>query len=254
MILLVAKSFHIYPVPYIKKILFSNLFYQRFNSVKFLIFYVTMDLKCVYNILDICAKVRHLTFFFKLVLISWMVTLSSCLIWQIISFIFPPNEYGCVYAWTTLGNIATLLLTILAKKKIIFSDEAHFNLGGYVNKQICRICGNWKPTRIHWKVDTPKTSHCLLRICVTVNGDCYRVMLNEFLFTEKKKRILATFDFNRTALRATQPELHPMPCFWRSHYQPQSWCCLVGHCRAAIWHRWTIICGVPSKISVTSIS
>ena len=30
----------------------------------------------------------------------WMVTLSSCLIWQIISFILSPNEYGCVYAWT----------------------------------------------------------------------------------------------------------------------------------------------------------
>ena len=33
-----------------------------------------------------------------------MVTLSSCLIWQIISFILPPNEYGCVYAWTKLGS------------------------------------------------------------------------------------------------------------------------------------------------------
>ena len=26
-------------------------------------------------------------------------------------------------------------------KKIIFSDEAHFDLGGYVNKQICRGFG-----------------------------------------------------------------------------------------------------------------
>ena len=25
-----------------------------------------------------------------------------------------------------------------------------------------------------------------------------------------------------------------------------------GHLGSAIWHRWTIICGVPSKISVTS--
>ena len=33
-----------------------------------------------------------------LVLILWMVTLSSCLIWQIISFILLVNEYGCVYA------------------------------------------------------------------------------------------------------------------------------------------------------------
>ena len=38
-----------------------------------------------------------------------MVTLSTCLIWQIISFILPPNEYGCGYAWTALGNITTLL-------------------------------------------------------------------------------------------------------------------------------------------------
>ena len=31
---------------------------------------------------------------------------------------------------------------ILAKKKIIFSDKAHFDLGGgYVNKQNCRIWG-----------------------------------------------------------------------------------------------------------------
>ena len=44
---------------------------------------------------------------------------------------------------------------------------------------------------------------------VTVNGDRYRAMLNEFLFTRK---ILAAFGFNRTALRATQPKLHSMFC------------------------------------------
>ena len=32
------------------------------------------------------------------------------------------------------GNIATLLFMTLAKKKIIFSDEAHFDLDGYVDK------------------------------------------------------------------------------------------------------------------------
>ena len=31
------------------------------------------------------------------------------------------------------------------KKKIIFSDEAHFDLGGYVNKQNCRIWGTENP-------------------------------------------------------------------------------------------------------------
>ena len=37
-------------------------------------------------------------------------------------------------------------------------------------------------------------------------------MLNEFLFTKLKRKILATFGFNRTALRATQPKLHSMFC------------------------------------------
>ena len=58
--------------------------------------------------------------FFQLVLISWMKTLSSCLIWQIISIILPSNEYGCVYAWTTLGSgpaIDLQKMPILAKKK-----------------------------------------------------------------------------------------------------------------------------------------
>ena len=33
----------------------------------------------------------------------------------------------------------------ILEKKIIFSDEAHFDLGGYVNKQNCRIWGT-EPT------------------------------------------------------------------------------------------------------------
>ena len=46
---------------------------------------------------------------------------------------------------------------------------------------------------------------------VTVNGDRYRAMLNEFS-QKLKRRILATFGFNRTELRATQPKLHSMFC------------------------------------------
>ena len=36
-------------------------------------------------------------------------------------------------------------MPILAQKKIIFSDEAHFELGGYVNKQNFRIWGTENP-------------------------------------------------------------------------------------------------------------
>ena len=83
-----------------------------------------------------------------------MVTLSSCLIWQIISFILPPNEYVLA--------IDLQKMPILAKKKIIFSDEAHFDLGGYVNKENCRIWGTENP---HACIETP-TIHCLVRILV----------------------------------------------------------------------------------------
>ena len=52
--------------------------------------------------------------------------------------------YTLEHRWETLrhyienhGNVAEC--------KIIFSDEAHFDLGGYVNKQNCRIWGTENP-------------------------------------------------------------------------------------------------------------
>ena len=41
---------------------------------------------------------------------------------------------------------------------------------------------------------------------VTVNGDCYRALLNEFLFTQIEKEDIVTFGFN------TQPKLHSKFC------------------------------------------
>ena len=41
-------------------------------------------------------------------------------------------------------------MQILTKKKIIFSDEAHFDLGGYVNKQNCLI---WRTENPHECID-----------------------------------------------------------------------------------------------------
>ena len=53
------------------------------------------------------------------------------------------------------GPVIDLQKMPILAKKIIFSDEAHFDLGGYR-----------KPARTHWKADSPKTSHCLVRILV----------------------------------------------------------------------------------------
>ena len=122
-------------------------------------------------------------------------------------------------------------------------------------------CG--KSARIHWKDDAPKTSHCLVRILVQWHN--WAIFLRKWArrvrysqwrsfwshvergFVHKNwmlRRILATFGFNRTALRATQPKLHSMFCalFLKIALSAAELMSL-GQLGAAIWRRWTIICG-----------
>lgn len=62
------------------------------------------------NSRDIRNMQGPLSFFFLLLmLVLWMVILSSCPIWKINSIILPLNEYGCVYASNTLGNMTALV-------------------------------------------------------------------------------------------------------------------------------------------------
>ena len=72
---------------------------------------------------------------------------------------------------------------------------------------------------------------------VTVNGDHYRAMLKEFLFTkiegEPKLQSMFCALFLKIALSAAE-----LMSF--------------GHLGAAFWHCWTIIFWMPSKINVTS--
>ena len=155
-----------------------------------------------------------------------MVTLSSCLIWQIISFILSPNEYGCVYAWTTLesGPAIDLKKMPIVAKKIIFSNEAHFDHGGYA--KLSHLVHR-KPARIHWKVDALKTSHRLVRILVQRH--------NWAMFEEED---IGNIWFQQDG----------------TTYHTAAELMSFGHFRAVIWYRWTIICGMASKISVTSTS
>lgn len=82
-------------------------------------------------------------------------------------------------------------------KRILFSDEAHFWLNGYVNKQNCRI---WSEDNPQVYVETPLHPEKLTVWCalwaggiigpyffkndagqnVTVNGDRYRAMITDF--------------------------------------------------------------------------
>ncbi|GFV27235.1 putative DD41D transposase [Trichonephila clavipes] len=86
-------------------------------------------------------------------------------------------------------------------KRILFSDEAHFWLNGYVNKQNCRI---WSEANPQVYVETPLHPE-KLTVCyalwaggiigpyffkndeghnVTVNGDWYRTMITNFFIPE----------------------------------------------------------------------
>ena len=75
--------------------------------------------------------------------------------------------------------------------KIIFSDEAHFDLGGFVNKQNCRIWGTENQHACIEKSTHPKRG-TEQGEAITVNGDRYRAKLNVFLFKKLKRMILAT--------------------------------------------------------------
>ncbi|GFW96003.1 transposable element Tcb1 transposase [Trichonephila clavipes] len=81
-------------------------------------------------------------------------------------------------------------------KRILFSDEAHFWLNGYVNKQNCRI---WSEANLQVYVETPlhpeKLTGALYGLVesffkndeghnVTVNGDRYRAMITNFFIPE----------------------------------------------------------------------
>ncbi|GFV37850.1 uncharacterized protein TNCV_2662631 [Trichonephila clavipes] len=86
-------------------------------------------------------------------------------------------------------------------KRILFSDEAHFWLNGYVNKQNCRV---WSEANPQVYVETPLHPEKLTVWCalwageiigpyffkndeghnITVNGDRYRAMITNFFIPE----------------------------------------------------------------------
>ena len=107
-----------------------------------------------------------------------------------------------------------VVYTPILAKEIIFSDEAHFDLGGYVNRQNCCIWGTEKP---HAYIEKPTQPKQLTVWCgfwsrgiigpfffeneqekaVTVNGDRYWAMLNKFLFTKIEEEDIGNIWFRQ---------------------------------------------------------
>ena len=88
--------------------------------------------------------------------------------------------------------------------------------------------GHRKSTRIHWEADATTTSHCLVQNLVQrhnwviflrkwMNLQSVAIVIGHWCWTDFcsqkfKRRILATFGYNRKVLRATQPKIHSMFC------------------------------------------
>ena len=160
--------------------------------------------------------------------------------------------YTLVYASLSGPAIDLPKMPILAIQNIIFSDEANFDFGDYVNKRNCRIWGTEKP---HAYIEQPTHLNRVTVWCgilsrgtigqfffeneqgeaVTVNGNRYRPMLNEF-FSQKLNRSIWCQQNGATCHTAEATLDYLRPVFEDSIIS------------------WTIICGVPSKISVTPTS
>ena len=108
----------------------------------------------------------------------------------------------------------------------ICSDEAHFDLGGYVNKQNCIICGTENPHAYIEKPTHPKRVNFWCEfwfggiigpfffeneqaVAVTVNGDCYRAMLKEFLFTKIEEDDIGNIWFQQASATCHTAEATP---------------------------------------------
>ena len=141
----------------------------------------------------------------------------------------------------------------IRQKKNIYSDEAHFDLGGYVNKQNCRNWGTENPHSYIEKPTHPKWFTVWSRgiigpfffeneqgESITVNGDRYRAMLNEYLFTYIEEEDIDNIRFQQDG--ATCHTAETTFDFFRPVFEDH----IISRI-TAIWHRWTIICGVPSK-------
>ena len=132
-------------------------------------------------------------------------------------------------------------MPILTKKKSSFQMKLILIS---IRKQVkLSHLGHRKSARIHWKTDAPKTCHCLVRILVlrhnwaiflrkwaisTVSiyySNYYRQWRSlsghvERIFVHKNWREGYWHYLVATGWRYTRCFV---PCFLRSHYQPQSW-------------------------------
>ena len=156
---------------------------------------------------------------FTVVLNNWTFRRHHWDEFPIKTLVWRHTNFNCFRSWSQLtiqcvfaslsGPAIDLQKMPILERKIIFSDEAHFDLGGYVNKPNCRLRGTENPQSYIEKPTHPKrvTVWCGFWArdiigpfifekeqgeAVTVNDDRYRAMLNEFLFMKIEEENIAS--------------------------------------------------------------
>ena len=105
-------------------------------------------------------------------------------------------------------------MSILAKKNSLFRWSSFWSWRVCKQAKLSHLRYR-KPAQMHWKADAPKRSNFLVRILVqrhnwaifffenvqeeafTANGDRYRVMLKEFLFTKIEEEDIGNISFEQ---------------------------------------------------------
>ena len=190
--------------------------------------------------------VRHLTFFFRTMVV-----------------------YTLVYASKSGPEIDLRKMPILAKKNHLLRWSSFW---------LWRVCKQVKLThlahrktaRIHWKTDAPKTRHCLMRILIQRHNwaillrkwarrgrySLWRSLLGHKNFVHKNWREgywQHLVSGRRYVQHSRSYSQCFAPCFLKIALSAAELMSF-GYIEAAIWRRWTIIYGVPSKISVMPTS
>ena len=140
-----------------------------------------------------------------------------------------------VYTLELLRQIDLQKMQILAKKNHLFRWSLFWSSFWKLSH-----LGHRKPPRKNWKADAPKTSHSLMRILVQRNNwtifsskmsySQWRSLSGhvEWIFVHINWRGVYwqhTVSTGRRYVPHSQSYTRWFAsCFWRSHYQPQSWC------------------------------
>ena len=163
-------------------------------------------------------------------------------------------------------------MPILAKRNHLFRWTLFWSSRVCKQAKLSHL-GHRKPARMLWKADAPKMSHCLVRILFqrhnwaiflrkwarrshysqwrSLSGYIERIFVHKFWRRGYCQHLVSTgrryVPHSRSYTRCFAP------CFWRSHYQLQSWCRLTTS-ELRFDTVGLLFVGLPSKITVTPTS